>query len=272
MKKFLFVQLAVAVFALVPSIASATQPLPPGVLQCRVLTFGNGQTFGTTCNNPPGVLEPQNLRENNDGLGTNPLSTNFGTDMLAVNTKGPLRFKVGAGAGEAATVPMGYGFFVFKLFTNPESSKTICRQAQGNIPAADIQHASNSAVFNGSSGAWTFSIKSDNEGCPLAEKGKVTIRNVSLLFETLKVGGTPIVAAGAIAGAYENPDANCPAGGIKLNISQSGLMIEPTFASPEIDNGAGGSAYICFVSANNYLFSEVEPKWTFTQGKGIWKN
>jgi hypothetical protein len=262
--------LAAAAFAVVPAAASAAA--------CRVIVHSTAQVGGAPlCKNPPRFAEIQNLRENGDGAGTSPLSTNFGTDGLAVNTKGALRysFKWG-GLPIRNSTPTGYGFLGVKLQSNPESSATECRAATGTIPWVDIQHSSPSAVFNGST-AWTFSIKSTDTGCPEAESGKVTISNVSLLFETVLEGkgegNGPMVAAGSIAGVYEQPGANCPAGGIKINTSQPGLTTEPATTAVEIDNGtANSNAYICFVAANNYLYPSSAPTWAQTEGTGIWND
>src|SRR5665213_3205697 len=112
MRKFLFglaPLLAVVAFALVPSGASA-------LVQCRVLTSGKSQNLGVECNNPPGVAIPQNLRDN-----TTDTPNGFGTDGLAVNTKGGLRvsLKIG-GVAIRNSVPEGYAFLGLKLETNED--------------------------------------------------------------------------------------------------------------------------------------------------------
>jgi hypothetical protein len=274
MKKFLFglaPVLAVAAFALVPSGASAVP------VQCRVLADAAAQHFGVECNNPPGVVEPQNLRENNDGVSTSPQSTNYGTDGFAVNTAGKLRFcATSALLGRICNSnPAGYAFFGLKLFTNPESSATVCRRAEGNIPWVDIQRATSSPVFDGALSAWTFSVNSDNAGCSSTQKGVVTVRNASLLFETLAAGG-PVIATGTFKGVWSQPSSaagKCPAGGIEINKVQSGITTEPETTAIEIDNGEAtpAPAFICFVSANNYLYPDTAPVWAPFTG-AIWKN
>src|SRR5258708_28874539 len=107
MKKKILISLSpallVTVFALIPSGASAAA--------CRVLVAGVASpgVEGAGCTNPPGVTAPQNLRDDEDGAGTNPVSTKFGTDALAVNTKGPLRFRAtDAGVVVNNENPTGY--------------------------------------------------------------------------------------------------------------------------------------------------------------------
>jgi hypothetical protein len=277
MKKLLFglaPLLAVAAFAVVPSAAMA------GVEPCRVLTAGLASpgVEGKTCNNPPGMTAPQNLRDDADGAGTTPNSTKFGMDGLAVNTKGALRFR----ASVSGTVvnnenPIGYAFFGVKLDKNELSSKTVCRKATGWVTSVDIQHATPSAVFSGTAptpsgfGPWTLTINSNSTAC--AEPGKVTVGNVSLLFETLvPITKGPVKATGSFTGKWEEPGANCPAGGVKLDISQPGITTEPASLTPEVDNGAGAAGFVCLVSANNYVFpATAAPTWGASTNQ-IWKD
>jgi len=268
MKKFLFgfaPLLAMAAFTLAPPTASAG---------CRVL-IANGAKLLAGCANPPGAVEPQNLRENNDGLATNPQSTNYGTDGLLVNTVGAIRFNAKvSGTAFHNTVPQGYAFFGVKLFTNPEAATGVCREAQGTVPWVDIQHTNNSAVFNSALGSWNFKIRS--EQCSTAAN-KVVIRNAALDFEAL-VGGEPLIATGTFTGTYSDPSTlagKCKAGGIEIDEAQTGITTEPAAeaGSITVDNGAAGArALVCFVSANNYLFPSTEPTWALTGGKGIYHN
>lgn len=99
----------------------------------------------------------------------------------------------------------------------------------------------------------------------------MTIANVSLLFETF-AAGSPVTATGSFIGKYEQPGANCPAGGVKLEIKQPGITTSPVTEKPELDNGEEGNAFICFVSANNYVFPTTAPTWALSNPKGIWKD
>jgi hypothetical protein len=275
MKQKILISLApallVAGFALAPSAASAAE--------CRVLIAGVASpgVEGVGCTNPPGVTAPQNLRDDADGAGTTPVSTKFGTDALAVNTKGPLRFRAtDAGVVVNNENPTGYAFFGLKLDKNELSSKTVCRKVTGWVTSADIQHATPSAVFSGTAptpsglGPWTLTLNSDSTAC--AEPGKVTIANVSLLFETLvPIAKTPVKATGSFTGKYEQPGANCPSGGVKLDRLQPGITTEPATTNQEVDNGAGSEAYVCFVSANNYVFPSSAPTWAASTNQ-IWKD
>jgi hypothetical protein len=257
-----------AVIAAIPAAAMAASP-------CRVLTVGTAsQGVGTeTCSNPPGVSisESQNLREAGDGTETTPVSTNFPTDVLATNTDGAVRWSITIGGVPFNnSSPAGYAFLGLKAEHDAVSSTTECRAATGPIPWVGILHSSPSAVFDGNT-AWTFAIDSDSTACAAENRGKVTIRNVGLLFETLGAGKAPIVATGTLTGVYEQPGANCPAGGVKLNTSQPGITTEPANEGVEVDNGVKGkNAYVCFVSANNYLFPNTAPTWNLTSGTGIW--
>jgi hypothetical protein len=267
----------IAVIAAIPAAAMAGSP-------CRVLTAGTtSQGVGTeTCNNPPGVSTElqQNLRESGDGTETTPVSTNFPTDVLTSNTGGKVRWSITIGGVKFSnSTPAGDAFLGLKLEDDPVSSTKECRVATGVIPWVGVLDSSPSAVFDDNT-AWTFSIESNSTACAAENRGKVTIRDVGLLFETLGTSKAPIVATGTLTGVYEQPGTNCPAGGIKLNTSQPGITTEPASGTAvELDNGTtGSSAYACFVAANNYLYPTTRPTWahftnsTGKEGIGIWKD
>jgi hypothetical protein len=264
--------LVAVALALVPASAMAA-----GESQCRVLTFGTAsQKFGKTCNNPSGVTIPQNLREVDDGAGTSPVSSGFSTIGLMVNTKTAVRVSTKIAAVELRqTVPLGYGLLGIKLESDPEASETVCRAATASIIFGEVLDASPSAVFAGGTGGWPVTLVSDSPGCKEAERGKVIVRGVSLLAETLGAGKSPVLAAGTLRGKYEQPGANCPAGGIKLEVKQTGITTEPESeaGTNEVDNGTTGeAAVLCFVAANNYLFPKEAPKWSLKEGEGLWKD
>jgi hypothetical protein len=58
---------------------------------------------------------------------------------------------------------------------------------------------------------------------------------------------------------YEQPGANCAGGGVKLDLTQPLLTINGAGPPPEagFSNGAAGNAFLCFVSANNYVYPTV---------------
>ncbi|MEA2200518.1 MAG: hypothetical protein QOI89_1114 [Solirubrobacteraceae bacterium] len=255
MSKKLLVSLAplaaVVAFSVAPGAASAAE--------CRILTQGVGVP-APPCNNPPGNVAPQNLRDD-----VTDAPNGFGTDALAVNTVGKLRFKASpAGVAILNENPKGYAFFGLKLDKNPVAANGA--EATGWVPFVDVQKANPSPVFSGDKPAtpWTFKIRSD---LSTENPGRVLIENISLLFESAGV-----TAAGTFQGVYEQPGANCPAGGVKLTVLQPLITTAPaSTTTPELDNGeAGKNAFICFVSANNYLFPEKEPVWAPLTGK-IWK-
>jgi hypothetical protein len=265
--------LAAVMSALAPLNASAT-------VACRVLTMGTAaQGVGTeTCNNPPGVTAPQNLREAGDGSETTPVSTNFPTSVLVVNTKSKLRYSVTiGGVGFGNEIPDGYAAFGVKLERDPVSATKACRVATGAIPWFGASNGKPTAMFAGT-GAWTFSVDSNSTAC--AEGGKVTIGNVSMLLEKIGPGGSPILVAGTLEGRYSQPrETGCLAGGIELNVDQPGITTEPATERFEIDNGeAKVPVFLCFVGASNYVFPTTAPTWapfTNTTEKaniGIWKD
>jgi len=289
MKKFLFglaPVLAMAALASAPATALARHHHkdPP----CRVLasfTTGAAPAAGK-CVAPPGVVkggvEAQNLRDNGDGNITTPVSTNFPTNGLLVNTLSEVRFVATISkVAVASKLAQGYGFFGVDLYANPENSTTICRSATGAVPWIDLQNTTIfnstnvSAVFDSFS-PWTFTINSDSSAC--ASPGKVTIRNVSLLFEQLGAGKGPVVASGTFVGTYSAPTAKCPGGGIEIEPTQTGITTEPASEKVEVNNGvANTAALFCFVSANNYLFPKTAPSWAELTNinaetpEGIWK-
>jgi len=283
--------LAVAAFALVPSAALAVVSKP---CLTNVLCSGNEgkEPLRDDFAEPPASTT--------GSFGT--VKGGFGTSALAVNTAGPLRLLAKLGTVTVANKnPAGYAFFGVKLDKNSVTSTTKCETATGYVTFVDIQDATtlnekgeevSSPVYSGEGpfsptlptgargglGPWLLKINSDNTGCSEAERGKVTISNVSLYFPTL----SGLVATGQFVGQYVQPTggtvAPCPAGGVELAISQPGISLT-LGTTPELDNGTTGKkAFICFVSSNNYLFPKTAPTWApfsdFTKSEkpGIWKD
>jgi len=196
----------------------------------------------------------------------------FGASILGTNLLGPLRLTDGELFNEN---PATYAYFGVKLHSNPlappgantEECKQGFGEAEGWVTFVDIQNAKNakaeaSPVFDNTSpgynGPWPIGIKSDK--CK-NNPGQVKIERVALFFE--KLAGAPVVVAGTILGKYSQPAAlKCPAGGIELTKVQKALTVNGAAAELEISNGVKKEvAFICFVSANNYLFPEKEVKW-----------
>jgi hypothetical protein len=255
MRKFL-ISLApaavVAAFALAPSAASAAA--------C---------TTNVLCNNSNEALR--------DDAVTPPTGGGYGTSALAVNTAGTLRFCATLlGLKKCNENPTGYAFFGVKLHSNPATSATKCEEATGWVTFVDVQNATTSGAKSpvydntspGSNGAWPISVKSDNTGCPLAERGKVTIEKSALYFPEL----LGVNATGTFTGKWVQPG-ECAggSGGVKLEVKQPGVTLS-TGEKPEVDNGPKAeNAFICFVSANNYLYPEKAPAWTPLVGN-VWKD
>lgn len=247
---------------------------------CRVLVAWTAEPAKEKCAAPPGVSteEAQNLREEEDGAAKEGvISTNFPTNGLLSNTKSKIAFTAKiAGTTLTNESPAGYTYFGVNLMSNPTNSTTVCKAATGTVPFADIQDGSKSAVFDVGT-AWSFTEQSNSTACG-SFAGRIIIREITLLFETLGAGKTAVIASGTLIGKASPPNAEkCPAGGIELNVEQPGFTTEPAAEKLEITNGeAGKAALICFVSANNYLFPKEAPKWekftnsTGKEGIGIW--
>lgn len=284
MKKFLIglaPLLALVVFALAPSAALAHKHSTDG--PCRVLASNTKEPAKEGCAEPPGVskVEAQNLREEEDGAATNPISLNFVTSGLLVNTKSKIRFGATIGGVKLFNEsPLGYTFFGVDLMSNPTNSLAKCVAATGTVPWIDIQNGKPSAVFNVGTAA-SFYVMSDNKKCEEQKvAGVVCVREITLLFEQLGAAKAPVIASGTFCGKYSQPNAEkCPGGGIELNNEQPGVTTEPASTPPVVvDNGEEGKpALLCFVSANNYLFPKTAPTWApFTDingdlNIGIWK-
>jgi hypothetical protein len=254
MRKFL-ISLApaavVAAFALAPSAASAAA--------C---------TKNVLCNNTNEALR--------DDAVAPPTGGGYGTSGLAVNTAGTLRFCATLlGLKKCNENPTGYAFFGVKLHGNPATSATKCEEATGWVTFVDVQNAvtgtTKSPVYDntspGSNGAWPISVKSDSTACG-ANAGKVTIEKSALYFPEL----LGVNATGTFTGKWVQPG-ECAggSGGVKLDTLQPGVKLSPG-ENPEVDNGTTGkNAFICFVSANNYLYPEKAPTWTPLVGN-VWKD
>jgi len=199
-----------------------------------------------------------------------PTGGDYGASGLAVNTAGPLRLKTGPVLSNEN--PKGYAFFGVKLDKNPASAN--CNVATGWVEFVDIQHASLSEVFTGEAplrpavghgglGPWPISVNSDL--CS-TNPGKVTIENASLYFPL-----AGLTATGTFTGKWVQPG-KCEggSGGVELDIAQPGVTLSNK-EKAEVDNAAGGHAFVCFVSSNNQLFPEKAPTWTPLVGE-IWKD
>jgi hypothetical protein len=189
-----------------------------------------------------------------DDLTTAPSNAQYGADILTQNTKAALALTVaGVVQNRNAT---NYAFVGLKLHSNPEAKN--CSTAVGYVEFADFQNAENSAGANSPVYSdtlidpWRFEIRSDM--CA-TNPGKVTIYGTGFWFPVLATE-----VRGTITGVYEQPGvANCTGGGVKLDLAQPLLTINGAGPPPEagISNNAGGNAFLCFVSANNYLYPTV---------------
>ena len=212
-----------------------------------------------------------------DDFDNAPAFKGYGANILATNTQSTLRLRAFEGEKEkfSNTIPANYAYFGIDLLNNPVTSTTVCNDSEGWVTFADIQNSTPSPVYAGTSptrfAAWPVVIYSNAlnaEKKPVcgANAGRVTIENAHLFFSAL--GAT---AAGTFVGSYEQPGANCAAGGVKLDIAQPGVTAEAggvKFTS-QIDNGAGANAFICFVSSNNVVFPTTAPTWTPLTGS-VW--
>jgi hypothetical protein len=281
MKKFLLglvPLLALGAFAVAPSAALAHAHHKDG--PCRILTVWTAEPAKEKCHEPPGVSteEAQNLREEEVGASTSPISTNFATQALLVNTKSKVRGTTTiGGVAFRDEVPTGYLLFGLYLTSNPTNSGSVCRAATGSVTFTDVGNGRPSAAFAGTT-AWPFSVFSDSTSCPTATRGLVVIRDVYMVADQLGAGKTPVIAAGTLVGTYSEPNSErCAGGGVELDVRQPGLTFEPASEKDELDSGeAGTPAFLCVVASNNYLFPKTAPTWApFTNSTekeklGIW--
>jgi hypothetical protein len=198
-----------------------------------------------------------------DDLATPPTNGQYGTNALLQNTKATLALT--SGGVVVNKNPRWESFVGLALHSNPVTSTTTCVSAGGYVEFADFQNATNtvpesSPVYaNTLLDPWRVLINSASApGCAAAAQRVVTIRNVELWFPKL-LGGLEVT--GTITGKYAQPGANCSAGGVELDLAQGGLVP----AGSGISDGAGGNAFLCFVSANNYVFP------TTPTGEGVIK-
>jgi hypothetical protein len=198
----------------------------------------------------------------------------YGTSILGTNSLGAIRLTIGEAFNENAA---NYAYFGVKIHSNPEApegEKTKeCKEgkgeAEGWVSFVDIQNAKDQSAVEspayantspGYNGEWPIGIKSDK--CK-NNPGKVTIEHVALYFPKLSAE-----AVGVLVGAYSEPNKEkCSGGGIELTEAQT-LTVNGTATAVKLNNGtAGKPAFICFVSANNYLFPEKAPTWTPLTGE-----
>ena len=219
------------------------------VLGC-MLAVGVSSSMGAAILEAKNGIQGGALR---DDLTTPPSNAQYGADILVQNTKGILALTVGGVVQNK--IPINDAFAGLQLHSNPEAKN--CSTATLYYEFVDLQDANTPSGVNSPMYAdtliapWRVDINSDL--CP-TNPGKVTISGLGLYFPTLasEVRGT-------LQGLYEQPGANCAAGGIKFNLAQPLLTINGAGPPPElgISNGAGAAAFLCFVSANNYVYPTV---------------
>jgi hypothetical protein len=215
-----------------------------------MLAVGGSSAIGAAILEAKGGIQGGALR---DDLTTPPSNAQYGADILAQNTKGILALTVGGAVQQK--VPINDAFAGLQLHSNPEAKN--CSTATAYATFVDIQDATTSAGVNSPVYADTlidpYRVDINSDLCA-TNPGLVTISGLGLYFPTLAVE-----VRGVIKGLYEQPGANCAAGGVKLNLAQPGLLINGAGPPPEVgfSNGAGANAYLCFVSANNYLYPNV---------------
>jgi hypothetical protein len=210
-----------------------------------MLALGVGNAAANVLNAAGGVA----LR---DDLTTPPSNAQYGADILAQNTKSILALTVGGVVQNRN--PINDAFVGLQLHSNPEAKN--CSTATAYATFVDLQNATTPGGVSSPVYADTlidpFRVDINSDLCT-TNPGQVLIQGVGLYFPTLAVE-----VRGFIKGLYEQPGVNCAAGGVKLNLAQPGLLVNGA-GTPEvgISNGAGAVAYLCFVSANNYVFPTV---------------
>jgi hypothetical protein len=228
-----------------------------------MLSLGAGSAMAVNVLTAAGGVETGTLRDDlNVTSGTNPPTNGqFGTTVLAQNTKGPVALTTGSPATVVNKSPEFDDFVGLQLHSNPATSTTVCNAAGGYVEFADFE---NSTLQSGTTNSPTYVntlldpfrvlINSASSPCTAVgtggekEQRLVTIRNVEFY---LPVAGVEVF--GTLTGKYVQPGtgSKCPAGGVELALSQPGLVP----ANSGLDNGTVGEpAFLCFVSANNYVY------------------
>lgn len=226
-----------------------------------MLALGASSAMALNVLTAAGGIEAGALRDDlNVTSGTNPPTNGqFGANILAQNTKGAFALTTGTPPVVVNKSPQNYDFVGLQLHSNPAVSTTQCNSAGGYVQFADFQ---DSTLQNTTTNSPTYVntllfpfrtlINSVSAPCTTTagenEKGLVTIRNTEFY---LPVAG--VLAFGTIKGKYVEPGtgSKCLGGGVELELEQPGLVP----AGSGINNGvAGEHAFLCFVSANNYVY------------------
>lgn len=213
-----------------------------GTVVACVALVGVGNALAVQQLTASGGAETGALRDN---LVTPPSNGQYGADALLNNTTNPIRFSL-SGTGVNSS-PQYDAFLGLKLNSNPTAAN--CSVAGGYVEFADFQNSSPSDTFADTLiDPWRVSINSDS--CS-TDPDQVTVSGVGLYFPEI-----PLEVTGTVTGTYEEPGVNCPAGGIKLDVDQPGILVDGSaVAGTQIDDGtAGANAYLCLVSANNYVY------------------
>lgn len=185
-----------------------------------------------------------------------PSSDRYGTDALLENTVGALALTINpSGTTVQAQVSPQYDAYLgLKLDNNPTAAN--CSVADGNVEFADFQDSTSPGILSGAeSPTYANTLDSEwrveiNSNMCTTNPDKVTTSGAGLWFPTLDSEAT-----GTFTGTYVQSSATCPAGGIELDLSQPAVLINGLNENAGIDDGtAGQNAYLCVISANNYVY------------------
>ncbi len=186
-----------------------------------------------------------------DDLTTAPSNAQYGADLLATNTKGPLQLTdEGALQTPVNKSPQYYAFVGVKLHSNPTAAN--CSVTTGYAEFADFQHATHgttpSPVYSDTLiDPWRIDIRSH---LCATNPDRVTVYASGLYFPVLG-----IEVRGNIVGTYQAPIAGCSAGGINLDLEQPGLLANGAAVGAGINNGTlNEHAFLCFISSNDYVY------------------
>lgn len=221
-------------------------------LALLALGVGAGNALGANALEAAGGIETGKLR---DELTTPPTGGEYGANLLASNTNGPLVFTSAPTETVFEKLPQFDAFFGLALASDPEA--TTSSVAVSHVEFVDLSKSTQSTTTNNSpiySSSLTSPWRVEIRGAKNTEHaGAVTISGVGLYFSTLKVELT-----GTITGEYVQPGvgSKCPVGGIELALKQPSLLANGSNV-PELgfNNGTSGKpTFICFVAANNYAY------------------
>ena len=190
-----------------------------------------------------------------DDLIIPPPNGQYGTDLLANNTNGPIALTTGSAETTQQKNAQWDWLMGIKLNSNPPtaSSTTV---TVGYVEFVDLTKGTVGPTSATSSPAYADTLvgpwRVEINGATNAKPNVVTISGVGIYWPTLATE-----MRGTLSGVYVQPGttSKCPAGGVELNLKQPLVLLNGFAPEAGFDNNvAGKPAYLCWVAANNYVY------------------